>query len=91
MFNIFRWLKNKNDGLKSDEYYRKKYNIYPGQKRYIKESDDPFPPKKNTSSVIDIKDGWVRYYINAIFDDEREDIETYVAMYNGIYEDKQSE
>jgi hypothetical protein len=55
MFNVFKWLKNKNDELKSDEYYRKKYNIYPGQKRYIKESDDPFPPKKIPQALLILK------------------------------------
>lgn len=42
----------------------------------------PWPPKDGHSvKVLDVQGGWVRYYMNATFDDNRARLETFCDMY----------
>jgi hypothetical protein len=46
-------------------------------------SNDPFPPKQNRSvTVLEVKEGWVRYSMGSIFKDERMDSSTFLAIYS---------
>jgi hypothetical protein len=40
-------------------------------------------PKKDAFKVeiLDVKDGWVRYKIGSLFDDERAEIKTFIEVY----------
>lgn len=43
---------------------------------------DPFPPK-NTVTILDVSDGWVRYQIGkgTMFDDERMSVKRFIGVY----------
>ena len=46
---------------------------------------DPFPIPNNKRyapvTVLEVRDGWVRYYIGSMFPDERKDVDTFLKMY----------
>jgi hypothetical protein len=37
-----------------------------------------------TVTILDVKDGWVKYYINEIFDDEQMTIQAFVHLYGKV-------
>jgi hypothetical protein len=46
---------------------------------------DPFPSKKYPPSVIlDVKDGWVRYRIGSVFNDERMELSSFLYVYRKV-------
>lgn len=51
-----------------------------GEYWYIPDKS-PWPPKDRFVKVLDVKDGWVRYYIGEFFPDERVTISTFLYIY----------
>jgi len=50
--------------------------------RWVFNDDDPwggkkFPPVK----ILDVKDGWVRYYIGHYYSDERREMDSFLYIY----------
>ena len=54
----------------------------PGEKWRLYNGGDPFPPK-SLVTVLDVKDGWVRYKIGSgeMFGDERMKVSTFSEVY----------
>ena len=48
---------------------------------------DPFPSKYEPSRVLDVKDGWVRYYLGSVFPDERRTVESFLQIYKPYKEE----
>ncbi len=47
--------------------------------------DDPWPVKDyGNVNILDVKDGWVRYYMNSTFPDERRTISSFVKIYRKV-------
>lgn len=76
------------DFLKSLITHKKK--VSPKKVRYPEIGDvwilrlikgDPWDSKCITAKVLDVKNDWVRYYSNPIFNDERLQLETFIAIY----------
>ncbi len=47
-------------------------------------TSDPFPPKYPPVRILDVKDGWVRYWMGSLFDDERKPIDQFMRMYKKV-------
>lgn len=46
-------------------------------------SGDPFPPKGGvTVRILDVKDGWVRYYMSELLPDERMNMSSFLYCYS---------
>lgn len=71
---MIKWFKNK--GVKPGQEYR-----------FYQESVDPwseFVPRN--IKIIDVKDGWVRYYVNNTWPDERMPISSFLWIYTKVAE-----
>lgn len=65
-------------------------NPIPGQLWALKGDDgDPFGPKRGfcVVKILEVRDGWVRYYMNKIWDDERKPIKNFTNIYRLYQED----
>jgi hypothetical protein len=50
--------------------------------KIISDKDDPFPLKDAVHvKILDVKDGWVRYYINKVFSDCRIPVDRFMLVY----------
>ena len=49
--------------------------------RWELKSDDPFPARYGPVKIIGFKNGWVRYYMNGIFNDERKELSSFIRLY----------
>ena len=62
--------------------------IRPGDQFILKEtSGDPFPQKNQPlRTVLEVRDGWVRYKVGAghIFDDERMELDLFLRIYRRV-------
>ena len=53
-----------------------------GETWYFREDDSPWASKKSQQvQIIDVKNGWVRYYMNKSFDDNRMKIDSFLFWY----------
>ena len=50
---------------------------------FIECARDPFPPKHHVK-ILDVKDGWVRYKMGILFDDERKRVSQFTKMYKKV-------
>ncbi len=57
-----------------------------GQKWRFYEEGDPFPSKYPPVTIIDARQGWVRYSMGWFFDDERMKESTFLSMYRKVTE-----
>ena len=56
-----------------------------GDKFALKNDDSPWAnAERPIVTVLDIKEGWVRYRIGHIFPDERKPIDVFLGMYNKL-------
>ena len=57
----------------------------PGERWQIRGKNDPWEGKRyNPVKILDVKDGWVRYYLGDVFPDERQKIEKFVRIYTKV-------
>lgn len=79
MFNIFG---------KTESKTKPKTEPKIGEEHWAIHNDSPWK-KENTTyiKILDVKNGWVRYSINRIFNDERMEMEIFLKCYEN-YEDK---
>lgn len=53
-----------------------------GEKWFFKSNDgSPWPSQYFPVTILDVKDGWVRYSFHSVFTDERHKISTFTNMY----------
>lgn len=47
--------------------------------------DDPFAAKqRNPVRIIEVREGWVRYWLSSVFPDERKEVGEFVGMYDRV-------
>lgn len=57
----------------------------PGQRwEFYADTEDPFPSKYPPVKILEVKDGWVRYYMNDILRNERMRASQFVTMYKQV-------
>lgn len=49
--------------------------------RWRLRSEDPWGSKSPPVAILDVQAGWVRYYMNRFFDDERMRIDEFTRLY----------
>lgn len=47
----------------------------------VSNNGDPWEKQKITVRILDVKAGWVRYYMSNVFPDERMEIKSFVQIY----------
>ena len=57
-----------------------------GQKWQLHVDGDPFPSKYLPVKIIDAREGWVRYDMGGMFDDQRMRESTFLSMYRKVTE-----
>ena len=66
-----------------EKFYKKKFPCI-GEKWILKGDDSPWPKNYKPVTIIDIKDGWVRYaFCDSFMSDELE-LDTFLAIYKFI-------
>ena len=84
--SIFTWFRKKRQ--ESSEYLSS--GIHPGEWWAIAPFCDgsPWSPKSHdpifTIKILDVKDGWVRYSMGKIYNDERMETETFTRIYEKL-------
>ncbi len=80
---MFAWLKRKEKQEQIKEP-KKEHEIAKGQIWYFSDKNDPWGCADSKVTILDVKDGWVRYYMNPVFNDNRRPIESFVSMYSRV-------
>ena len=80
---MFAWLKRKEKQEPIKEP-KKEYEISKGQIWCFSEKNDPWGCKDLKVTILDVKEGWVRYYMNPLFNDNRRTIVSFVSMYRRV-------
>jgi hypothetical protein len=85
---LFRWWFNGKTVERVDAPVEPKQEIAVGSLWTLRpDKGDPFPAKNHEPSrVLEVKDGWVRYYLGAYFPDERETVDMFLFMYEPVKE-----
>jgi len=81
---LFRWWFNGKTIERDDRPRQPEITI--GSLWVLKAKGDPFPSKYPPSQVLDVKDGWVRYYLSEYFPDERCKVDLFLAVYKPMRE-----
>jgi hypothetical protein len=61
----------------------------PGEKWEMFDEGDPFPSKYPPVTILNVKDGWVRYSMGKMFfNDERRTVKSFVLIYRKVKGEK---
>jgi hypothetical protein len=55
--------------------------IEPGAKWQLKDDKSPWPQPTCLVTILDVKDGWVRYYMGRMFPDQRMEEDLFRKIY----------
>ncbi len=59
-----------------------------GEKWFLRGDDgDPFGANHDPVLILEVKEGWVRYKMSRLFDDNRKPISDFIVMYTLVNED----
>lgn len=56
-------------------------SIAKGQKWVLPSDKSPWPSKFKPVTILDVRDGWVRYAMGSCFSDERKETKEFLSMY----------
>lgn len=75
------WLSFSNLVEIEDEFEDEPVRVPAPDEQWCMRDKSPWPKKNNPVRIIDVREGWVRYYMNEVFHDERRELDEFLRMY----------